>query len=763
MWRDKTQLFVWNQNNRGIEDPLCSADKTGEAVGLADAEAEAISDVGGDDTEPEARESFRVIERYFPADVVSERSRRERYQRGKTAHTIFTWWARRPFAAAAALATTSLIESTGLKPGAQALIDDYCGAESPGLLLPAIEALTQASTQRVLDLFGGGATIPLETGRLGAQTYSLDNNELAHFIQHSLLELAPAHPGLADDVESKGQQFLEDLRRETESFFPARDAGENGRKIAYLWSREVACPGCQGWLALNRRPWVMRRGDEQRFIKRRARPATRDYSVQLCDDGEPDGDNHAWDGQQIACPFCGHRIERDQMQAAMEAKTRDRLMATVTSRGRRAPGRKRFHDAQEPVDLPDAGLLQAAIIRDLNAMDESLPTARLPRWSGVTNPALYGMAPHVELFNLRQRAVLVRCCRLLRDHHRRWVEAMGPSRAAAVAAYMSGLVDQLADWNSRLATWISQNEQVGRGLSGPGLAMVWDHVEIDPLEEAPANLWDKLARICKGLRSLPTFRQPAQVVRGDARQLPFGDRYFDVVVTDPPYFDNLFYSALADCIYVWKRLALKEIFPDHFKAETTDSSRELTMNRHVHDDVAAATEYYRQGMAQVFGEVHRVLKPGGVMSLVFAHSTVEGWASIVDALRQAKMALVAAWPMYVERRHRPRAMGGRAVNTSFVLVARRRRKQVAPMAWSALAASLAEAMAHQDRKLADDEDYGPHTRGRTLFGLAIARYSQQGEIIDESEVAMAAVDVIAAIAQMVEDRVGDEAWGVRRR
>lgn len=775
MCRDDSHLFV----------QICCPQRCAERVAKIPAPAELIADchhhfsddgddlalppgladeeVGTEETGPKAEESFRVIERYFPSEAVSERGQRERYQRGKTPHTIFTWWARRPFAAACAVATTSLMESNGLEQSALDLIDEYCGSDDPGLLRVALEPLTGARRQRVLDLFGGGATIPIESSRLGAQTYAVDNNELAHFIQTCLLEISQDEPGLADEVQKRGLQLLEALRHETNEFYPARYAGDSGRTIAYLWSREVQCPGCEAWLSLMKRPWVTKRDESSIFIKREPLGDGRGYSIELCDDEEPAHCHSAWEGQEVDCPFCDHRIERDEMDQVMYERTRDRLLAACTSRGRSARGRKEYLVADEAAHFPGRGRLEAAIARDLNAMDETLPEASLPRWSGVTNPTLYGMSRHVDLFNLRQRAVLVRFCRLLREHHEQWIEELGQQRADGVAAFLSALIDQLVDWNSRLSTWISQNEQVGRGLSGPGMAMVWDHVEIDPLEEAPANLWDKLDRIVQGMKAIPVTSNRPKAVRADARELPFADDFFDVVATDPPYFDNIFYSALADCIYVWKRLALAPIFPDHFRAETTDQSRELTMNRHVHDDVEEATEYYRQGMEEVFGEVRRVLKPGGVLSLIFAHGTVDGWASIVDALMAAQLELVTAWPMYVERRHRPRGMSSRAVNTSFVLVARQRRESRDTIDWSRFEELLRRRLCAEDQALDLEGKYGPHTRGRTLFGLGISLYSQQGIIVDEQGEELDPVQVVERIARAVEELVGDEAWGVRRR
>ena len=707
-------------------------------------------------------ERYRLIERFFPSDAVSEQSRTERYQRGKTPHTIFTWWARRPFAAARGVAATSLIESDSLVEGARELIDDYCRQSDPAMLRMALEPLMEASDQRVLDLFGGGATIPMEAARLGARAYTVENNQLAHFNQTALLQLSQQGEEIAAKVETAGRSLLTELREETSDFFPARDAGDDGRTIAYLWSREVACPDCGGWLSLMRRPWLSKRADRRWYVHRRPVDDRREYSATIRREGEPDDAQAAWDGRDIECPFCDHRIERADISEAIEAGSRDRMVAVCTSEGRRARTRKAFFEADTNRHFPSRGKLLSAITADLNAMGETLPDVSLPRWSGVTNPALYGMARHVELFNLRQRAVLVRLCRLIREHYEQWTDDWGAKTASVVAAFLSGLIDQLVDWNGRLATWISQNEQVGRGLSGPGMAMIWDHVEIDPVEEAPANLWDKLERIVQGIKAIPEARHTPTAIRGDARNLPFDDDYFDIVATDPPYFDNIFYNVLADCIYVWKRLALREIFPGHFVADKTDSSRELTMNRHLHGTTQEAVDYYTDGMQTALAEARRVMNDNGILAMIFAHGTVDGWASIIEAIVGAELQLVAAWPMYVERTDRPRSMGSRAINTSFVLVARQRHGEPGSLEWRRFDEMLRHRLDHESDELDLDDHYGPNTRGRTLFGLGLSLFTEAGNLREDGDL-LSVHEVVERIASVVEEMVGEEGWGVERR
>ncbi|MFU8807406.1 MAG: hypothetical protein ACNA8W_26590, partial [Bradymonadaceae bacterium] len=268
----------------------------------------------------------------------------------------------------------------------------------------------------------------------------------------------------------------------------------------------VACPRCQGEVSLLKRPWLSRKKDRPCYIERIADPATKTFTKHLRTEGLPhDEDSSGWMGTALICPFCEHQIdERKAQEALLIEKGFDEITAYCTSLGR---GRgKQFHEAEANL-IPDDELLWGAIASDLEAMGQEMPDSGLPTWSGITNPTLYGIHRFHEMFGLRQLAMLVRTCRLFRDLYPGWVEAHGEERAKAVAAFLSGFIDQLTDWNSRLCTWISQNEQVGRSLAGPGLPMVWDFVEIDPLVQGPANLRDKLKRIVQGMKAVPVFEQ----------------------------------------------------------------------------------------------------------------------------------------------------------------------------------------------------------------------------------------------------------------
>lgn len=585
----------------------------------------------------------------------------ERYRRGETPQTLHVWWARRPHRSMRALLFACLSRSTGAD-ALQRMRDLSVGASVPPLLLKEARRCLAESYGRppmVLDMFGGGGTIPFEATVLGANMHSLDSNELAVFVQKTILRYSQALPNgkLVRLVEQSGRHALEELKRRTAPFFPLR-----GKVFGYFWTYWLACRQCGYLFLLAKRPWLSRKAE-----KRIALVVTDGDCRQLLDIKEVDESYKmpgSWVGRNgtAACPKCG---ERHQSISTQEAA--DELVAMVGSAETRG---KVFYPASDAA-IPDLQTLVAARDELLTVLGEELPSSRPPRWSGIVNPSLYGMETHADIFHVRQQIVLLTLIQCLREEYGRLAQSESSEAAKAVIALLSGLLDQLVDWNCRLSMWIPQNEQVGRAFCGPGVAMLWDYCETDPVERGPANLWSKLARIVAGTKALEQMGGPAEVRHGYAQDLPYPDDFFDAIVTDPPYYDNVFYNVLADYFYSWKRLLLRNLDPDLFAHGQTDSTRELVASSFRSGEAEKAHEDYCREFSRAIAEAARCLKPHGVFALLYSHSSLQGWEAVVRAYRSTGLRITSVQPLSIERKQRPRAMTSEAVNTCVVLVAHR--------------------------------------------------------------------------------------------
>jgi putative DNA methylase len=170
----------------------------------------------------------------------------------------------------------------------------------------------------------------------------------------------------------------------------------------------------------------------------------------------------------------------------------------------------------------------------------------------------------------------------------------------------------------------------------------------------------------------------------DATGLP--DRSVDVIVTDPPFFDNVHYSELADFFHAWQSL-----FPRGFIADqpTTRHPREV-------QDTEAGR--FADKLGRVFTECKRVLKDDGLLVFTYHHSREEGWTSLVQAIYEAGFSVAQAHPVKAEMSvATPKSQAKEPIQLDVIFVCRKRTADcetsiVSPSTIEAVAASAREKL-----------------------------------------------------------------------
>ncbi len=130
------------------------------------------------------------------------------------------------------------------------------------------------------------------------------------------------------------------------------------------------------------------------------------------------------------------------------------------------------------------------------------------------------------------------------------------------------------------------------------------------------------------------------------------DASIDVVVMDPPYYDNVMYAELADFFYVWLKRTAGHVFPELFRRRLTDKENEAVANparfKGEKGAKALAGRDYQERMAAIFRECARVLRPDGVMTLMFTHKASGAWDALTTGLMEAGFRITASWPINTE-------------------------------------------------------------------------------------------------------------------
>ncbi len=121
---------------------------------------------------------------------------------------------------------------------------------------------------------------------------------------------------------------------------------------------------------------------------------------------------------------------------------------------------------------------------------------------------------------------------------------------------------------------------------------------------------------------------------GDSSYTDLADDSIDLVITDPPFFDNVHYSQLADFFYYWLNQTL-EISSDN----TTRSPKEVQ---------DTDSDMFTAKLTNVFAESSRVLRPGGLLIFTYHHARHEGWTAMHRAIRHAGFLCFQSYPIKAE-------------------------------------------------------------------------------------------------------------------
>ena len=153
-----------------------------------------------------------------------------------------------------------------------------------------------------------------------------------------------------------------------------------------------------------------------------------------------------------------------------------------------------------------------------------------------------------------------------------------------------------------------------------------------------------------------------QVSCRDSSHTDLASGSVDAVITDPPFFDNVHYSELADFFYVWQRYILGHDWPRN--SVSTRACGEVQSS-----DVAEFTIR----LASVWSEAYRVLADDGMLAFTYHHSRNAGWRSVLHALMVAGFGITAAHPVKSEMSVAlPKRQAKEPIDLDIIIVCRKR-------------------------------------------------------------------------------------------
>jgi len=657
----------------------------------------------------------RFIEESFPVKEVSQISAKEKSVRHGHISTLHIWWARRPLASSRATTYAALVpepkDVDDLNARRNFIIElsKWENSNNRKLLDRARKDILKANNgqpPKVLDPFGGGGSIPLEALRLGCETYTGDLNPVAVLIQKATLEFpqkygkpvkmdtgnvmlnkSEVNP-LLEDVKKWADWVLEEAKKEIGRFYPKYPGGSV--PVGYIWARTIPCqnPSCRAEIPLMRQYWLANKSRRKIALYPYIKDGKVEFRVvgtgyeKMPDDFDP---HKGTVSRAVAvCPVCGSAVEaKTTRRLFQEGKSGERMVAVILT----MPGEtgKRYRVATEE-DMEAFNKAAEYMeekrkkLHDLWGIDP-VPDEPTPEGSGsgaerAFSVYRYGMTTWGSLFNARQKLSLMTFAEKVREAYRKMIaEGVEREYAKAIATYLAISLNRIADKNSNLCRLISQTEAIGYTYSRQALPMLWDYIEMNTMEHPSGYkniLKETIENImhCSSISEYSTYASRVTTNAFSATSLPYNDSYFDAVITDPPYYDNVPYSYLSDFFYVWLKRSIGDLYPELFSTSLTPKKNEIVAYS-TGAGVEAGKRQFEEMLSQAFSEIQRVLKPNGLTVIVYAHKTTEGWETLINSLLDSGLVMTAAWPINTEMQARLRSQESAALASSIYIVARK--------------------------------------------------------------------------------------------
>ncbi len=571
------------------------------------------------------------------------------------------------------------------------------------------------SAVKIVDPTAGGGSIPLEAARFGLWAMGNDLNPVAAMVSRATVEWPMRLPeGVQDLFESLARTWRQKLERRLGVFFPQHQAPDR-MDMTYLWARTVTCPHCDGLAPLSPNWRLAPGGVGVRLVPASGvgpGSAGRVCSFEIVESASEQSAGTVSRGNGV-CPYtdCGRVIDGDEIKRQAQAGQMGEQLYAVVYRqriprilksGRRGKDRwVRGYRAPRPEDdnSADVAARLAEKLPEWKALD-IVPSERIPDGNKTTEPHRYGMERWRDLFSPRQllcHGTSVEVFREMLEADRQSGRLTDVRRAAY--GYLALSLSKLCDYNSRMCVWHSYRAVIGHTFSQHDFSFKWSYAEMAPLVAGIGYDW-AIGQTAKCIGELVQLVCPDTGANGGlfAAERPptpitisckpgdsldhIGDGTIDAVVMDPPYYDNVMYAELSDFFYVWLKRTAGHVFPELFRRNLTDKESEAVANparfRGEKGARALAGRDYQERMASIFAECRRVLKPDGILTLMFTHKATGAWDALTKGLMEAQFTITASWPVNTEAEGSLHIRNKAAAKSTVFLVCRPRAARADP-------------------------------------------------------------------------------------
>ncbi len=645
----------------------------------------------------------------------------------------------------------------------------------------------------IYDPFAGGGSIPLEAQRLGLRAVASDLNPVAVLINKALIELPPqfadrppvnpdANPlgmttgkakkgrkekriawraaaGLADDIRYYGKWIRERALERIGHLYPKVKLPDGGEAtvIAWLWARTVPCPNpaCGADMPLMTTFRASKKPGNEHWMRPTVERKSRRISFVVQDTGAniPLERTVIRGGKGVVCLACNGAAPHAYIREQSRAGNMGEQMTAIVAEGKRkrlflSPTKKHIQKALSA--KPELG---------------SYPDQKMPTTAYKISGRGYGITHWHQLFTQRQLVALATFTDMVaKAVAKARADGAEEQYANVLCTYLALAIGRTADSGCSYARWQNSGDKVAGVFARQAIPMIYDFAEANPFSNSSQNWMGQIEWVSKVVERLPAHMNAGEAHQADASTTIHAESG-PVIVTDPPYYDNISYAELSDFFYVWLRPLLRGIYPDLFAGILVPIDQEMI----------AAPRFDKKGdetpnerFERLMGKTLRLIRERCTTefpsSIFYAYKQQEetrqgvtstGWDTMLSALVNTGFQIIGTWPMRTERSGRSNALGANALASSVVLVCRPR-SQDAPMATrrefvNALKAELPPAL-----KQMQAGNIAPVDLAQAAIGPGMAVFTRYAKVLDASGKTVSVSEALALINQTLDETLAEQ-------
>lgn len=571
---------------------------------------------------------------------------------------LMYWWTRKPLVVGRTIVLASILDK-------QTDVEHLAGLESskPHEYMPDINSLTKKIGGRpnkisVYDPFGGSGNLIFPAAQLGLDVTISDYNPLAWLIERASLEFPLKYgSSLQSDFLRYATSAVEMTEKEVGKYFKKSS-------LTYLWCWCIRCPYCSQRFPLTNHMYI--EDTDKRKVGIKIIPKNHDFYIELVDKiSATNGKKYTQKHGKAVCISCTNTIQRDKIEKDLTAY-KDREM--IAMQVRTANGRRYVLPSDEDKKLYKDAIMAFNEKRQEFESDNLLPTEQILASQGIKNTLWnYGINTWDQYFDERQLLVL---CSLIKNIQKVCSTIPDNQKRSIMATYLSFVLAKRVDNAGFGVIWSKTRTMPVHLLTMRRPSISYNFAESNPFEKVGGSLSNIIQAVARAVKF--ASRLPNNVTCINASATKSSDAKYDLIITDPPYGNDVQYGELSEFFYVWVYRVLSKYYRLPSRVSLDEDYCE---SRGRFGDRNTAKEFFGAGLKKTFRATAGKLKEDGLFVVLFAHSSIEAWNQLRAALQEAKLRIVSSYMVHTELATNVLARNKASFQSSIIVTCRKINKE----------------------------------------------------------------------------------------